>query len=258
MTGQKNETAVSVIIGTLLLILITVTAAAGLALMVSQMQKDEMNRQTHMAAVKNEQIQILNPKLTNDPVAWNQTPFNVTGDQVWNNWSSITFTLSNLNTDDSKVVGVAINDRYSRNITTVDNTPSALRQTYNISNNEYLTLPGTKSQKIQINFTDDFPSAQYNPTGNQIKVQIITSLYNTFEKTFKPPNPVFQTKIDTEDLGSVQRNVLVLDGSASTADNMVVDWNWTINSAAHTFPQPGYWTDVSNLSTSYSREKPSV
>jgi hypothetical protein len=52
----------------------------------------------------------------------------------------------------------------------------------------------------------------------------------------------------------MQRHVLVLDGSASTADNEVVDWNWTIESAANTVP-PGTWTDTSNLTTSFSRGK---
>ena len=55
MTSRKDDSGVSVIVGTLLLILITVTAAAGLAVMISQMQKDAMNRQTHITAVQNEQ-----------------------------------------------------------------------------------------------------------------------------------------------------------------------------------------------------------
>jgi hypothetical protein len=47
MAGTRNDEAVSVIVGTLLLILVTVIAAAGLAIMVSQLQKDEMDRQSH-------------------------------------------------------------------------------------------------------------------------------------------------------------------------------------------------------------------
>ena len=44
MIARTGDDGVSVIVGTLLLILITVTAAAGLAIMISQMQKDAMNR----------------------------------------------------------------------------------------------------------------------------------------------------------------------------------------------------------------------
>jgi flagellin-like protein len=255
MTGRTNEEGVSVIVGTLLLILITVTAAAGLAVMVSQMQKDEMDRQSHIAALESEQVQILSPGLTNDPLAWNRTPFNVTGDQSWNNWSSVTFTLSNLNTDDVRVIGIAINDHYTRNFTTVTEMPIPERVPYNVSDHDYLTIPGTKSRKLQINFTDDFSSPPYISDGEPVRIKVITSLYNVFEKSLRPPDPVFLTRIETEDLGSMQRHVLVLDGSASTADDGISGWNWTIISGDKTIPVPGSWTDTSNLTTSYSRGK---
>jgi hypothetical protein len=260
MTGRTNDDAVSVIVGTLLLILIAVIAAAGLAIMVAQLQKNEMDQQSHIAAVKSEQIDILNPGLINDPSAWNQshpgawdeTPFNVPGNHSWKNWSSITFSLSNLNTDDVKVIGIAINDHYTRNFTAITNSPVPVRVPYNISDHDYLTIPGSKSRQVRINFTDDFPSSQYINDGDQVKITVMTSLYNTFGKICKPPNPVIHTKTETEDYDAVQRKVLFLDGSASTADNEVVDWNWTIVSAANTIP-PGTWTDTSNLTTSYSR-----
>lgn len=250
MSGVRNDSGVSVIVGTLLLILITVTAAAGLAIMVSQMQKDEMNRQSHLSAVKNEKIEFLSIALENNRTVWNQTPFNVSTDQTWNNWSSVRLTLSNLNTDNVKVIGFAINDRYARNYSTVTDTPEPVLVSCNISNAEYLTIPGTRSQTVQINFTDDFPSPRYIPDGDQVTVRVMTSMYNVFEKTFKPPNPVFSTKIETEDLGIIERRVLVLDGSASTADYAIVDWNWTIDSAANTTP-PGSWPDTSNLTREY-------
>jgi hypothetical protein len=255
MAGVQNEDGVSVIVGTLLLILITVIAAAGLAIMVSQMQKDEMNRQSHLAAVKSEKIEILNVGFANDRAAWNQTPLNIPTDQAWDNWSSITFTLVNLNTEDSKVIGVAVNDRYIRNYSTIEDTPAALRYPHNLSAGEYLSLKGTRSQKIQINFTNDTPGIQYIRNGDQIQVRVMTSLYNMFEKTIRPPNPVFQTNIETEDLGAIQRRVIVLDGSASTADTMVADWNWTIYSGADTKPDPGNWSDTSNMGISYSQGK---
>jgi FlaG/FlaF family flagellin (archaellin) len=255
MAGTRNDEAVSVIVGTLLLILVTVIAAAGLAIMVSQLQKDEMDRQSHMAAVKSEQVQILAPGLANDPAAWNQTPFNVTASQSWNNWSSVSFTLSNLNTDDVNIIGIAVNDHYSRNFTAVTDIPGPVRVSYNVSDSDYLTIPGTGSRNVRINFTDDFSYPQYVSTGEQVRIKVITSLNNVFEKSMKPPGPVFLTKIETEDLGSMQRRVLVLDGSASTADTAVAGWNWTIVSGAGTTPVPGSWADTTNLSVMYSRGK---
>ena len=260
MTGRANEEAVSVIVGTLLLILITVTAAAGLAIMVAQLQKNEMDQQSHLAAVKSEQINMTDLILTNDPRAWNQTntsewyqaPFTVPGNQSWKNWSSVTFTLSNTNTDDIRVIGIAIGDRYSRNYSKVSVTAVPVFTEYNMSQ-DFLTIPGGKSQKIRINFTDDFSSPLYVQEDGLVRIKVITSLYNTFEKIYKPPNPVFLTRVETEDLGVMQRHVLVLDGSSSTADSGIVDWNWSITNSGDTVPVPGTWTDTTNLTTSYNK-----
>jgi len=158
--------------------------------------------------------------------------------------------MVNLNTDDVKVMGVAINDRYSKNISVIEDTPAAPRHSYNISGREYLTIPGTKSRKVQINFTDDFPVTQYVPADNQIRVRIMTSLYNNFEKNYKRPNPVFETHIETEDLGVTQRDVIVLDGSRSTADNTVVQWDWImLDRGKATALNGDYWNDAANITT---------
>ncbi len=58
MNRPLNDKGVSVIVGTLLLILITVIAAATLAVMVSQLQKDQMNRESQEQAVHDENIVI--------------------------------------------------------------------------------------------------------------------------------------------------------------------------------------------------------
>ena len=226
MTVPDQEAAVSVIVGTLILILITVTAAAGLAIMVSQLQKDEMDRQSHLAAVNGEQVEILSPALLNDPAAWSAPPFNISPGQPWNNWSSVSFTVVNLNTDDVRIVGIRINDHYTRNITVTEKSPAG-RTSYNLSD-EYLTVPGTKGRSIQVNFTDDFPDAWFFSTSDPVKIGILTSLTNTFEKIFSPPIPIIDVRVSSEDLGVTQKDVLFLDGNRSTADNTIMRWNWTI------------------------------
>jgi len=248
MRTRTGEESVSVIVGTLLLILITVTAAAGLALMVSQIQKDEMNRQTHLNAVKNENINILNVAFEN-----NQTEWNLLGIQNSRNWSSVRLTLVNLNTDDVRIQGIAINDHYSLNFTDKSRTDPSVSSRNIFSGN--LTIPATKSQVVYIDFVAnasddptgliDYSGPQYFSMGNPQNIKIATSLTNFFEKTLKLPVPLAQIKIDTDNLGSIQRDVLVLDGSQSSADNTVVSWNWTIYDAAFTVP-PGNWTDTPN------------
>jgi flagellin-like protein len=254
MTRSPNDKGVSVIVGTLLLILITVTAAAGLALMVSQMQKDELNRQSHLAAVAAENITILNVAFEN-----NQTEWNLTGIQNSQNWSSVRLTLVNLNTANTMVMGIAINDHYAVNFTDRSRTdPSVLsRNIYNSTN--YLTIPATGSKEVYIDFvanaTDDptglidYSQALYFAVNAPQNIKILTSLTNFFQTTLKPPNPIYQISIESENLGVATRDDLVLDGSGSTADNPIVTWNWTIYDGNFTLPTQGNWTDTEDWIT---------
>ncbi|MFZ1127151.1 archaellin/type IV pilin N-terminal domain-containing protein [Methanoregula sp.] len=263
MTRPLNDQGVSVIIGTLLLILIVVTAAAALALMVSQLQKNEMTQQSHLAAVKAENVQFASVNFQNDPVAWSQPPYNIT---TSGNWSSVTLHLVNLNTDDVNIIAIAVsgsgsgNAQYASNITVINATLNGLpqQQRYNQSSagTFNLDIPGTQSREIQINFTDGFPSSSlYIGTHDQVRIMIMTSLNNFFEQTFKPPNPIVQSSIATESLGVLQRDVLVLDGSQSTSDNTISTWNWTIVNAANAYPPgSGNCGDTLNLTNPVAQQ----
>jgi flagellin-like protein len=253
--GRRGcDSGVSVIVGTLLLILITVVAAAGLALMVSQMQKDEMNRQTHIAAVKNEKIEILNVVFENNQTAWQSDGNNVINSQ---NWSSVKLTLVNMNIDDVKISGIAINDRYVLNYTdrkTTDTAGGTSRQIYNFTHP--LTIRGTKSQDIYIDFISNvsvdpdtlmyYPEPQAFSIHNPQTIKVITTMTNVFENVLTPPNPVMKISTETEDFGVMQRDTLILDGSGSTADNTIVAWYWNIIDASGTSPA-GNCADTTNL-----------
>lgn len=93
---MHDERGISVVFGTLLLILITITAAASLALFVSETQKTMMEREEHISAVENEELRIL--KL--QPVGNNS------------HWSALNITLLNLNTVDSRIASVALNNNF--------------------------------------------------------------------------------------------------------------------------------------------------
>ena len=80
----NDKSGVSVIIGTLMLILITIIAASGLALMVSGMQKEALERESHLAAVESENLRII----AIDPIGTDA------------HWHSVNVTLMNLNTED--------------------------------------------------------------------------------------------------------------------------------------------------------------
>lgn len=235
---HSDDRGVSVIVGTLLMILITVTAAGALAVMISEFQKEDMERQTHLSAVENEKIEIsgISPELNN--TFWNEY-YNTT-DIQYNNWSAICFDLINMDVNDARINSVQVNGRYADNFTAEEKTYSLKR---------YLFIPATKKQTVRVdlvgNYTVDNPLIVGDD--DAVTIRVMTSLYNTFEATFKPPTPVVQAEVVTEDLEIAKRSVLVLDGTDSTDDDgSVMRWDWRIEDASATYPS-GNWTDSANL-----------
>lgn len=250
MYSAENESGVSVIVGTLLLILITVVAAAGLALMISQMQKDEMNRQAHLAAVKSENVGITNIVFENNDTLWDET-YNIKNSR---NWSSISFSVRNDNIYPAKIISIGLYDRklqnyrYVQNYSTESFAPNPEIRSYNFSNGDFLTIPERKSIRIKINLTGDFPHrrAGFFAVDDYSKILLITSMYNNFEKIVKEPVPIIETSIESDTLGPIQRDALILDGSKSVSDGQIIQWNWTIFDGTFTSPVAGNWSDIQN------------
>ena len=101
MSLYNDERGISVIIGTLMLILITIIAASGLALMVSGMQNDAMERKSHLAAVASENLRIISI----DP----------SGNSTGGEWDSVNVTIMNLNTADSRITAISLNGVHAKN-----------------------------------------------------------------------------------------------------------------------------------------------
>jgi flagellin-like protein len=233
-SAYESDEAVSVIVGTLLLILITVTAAAGLAIMVSEFQKEEMERQSHLQDVENEELRIMGLALIYDGAAWNES-INSTNP---GNWSSLDLDILNMNVEDSRITAVSINGWYASSF-------SCEGIEYGISHR--LIVPATRQRTLTLNFTDGF-SSPYNVTESEaVRVRVMTSFYNTFERTFQPPSPVLRFSVEQEDLVVASRGVIVLDGSDSFDDGCVAAWNWTVEDGSATFPAPGTWSDSGNV-----------
>jgi cell division protein FtsL len=224
----RNDVAISVIIGTLLLILITVTAASALALMVSQMQKQEMNRQSHLAQVKDEQLKVIYVNLSPNQSAPGY-------------WGSAKITVLNLNIDDSRITSISINDIYAGKITTF---PDSV--VYNVSAGERIPVPATQAAELYVNFTTDLLHTVSIPQNQSIRVRLLSSYYNVFERTFTPPTATARMKIETEDLGVTKRDVVVLDGSDSFSQGSILVYNWSVIDGSGTWPK-GNWNDMPNL-----------
>jgi flagellin-like protein len=270
MRCLHRDQGVSVIIGTLLLILITVTAAAALGLMISQMQKAEMNRQTQIQAVKDEQIAISGVSLSNNQDLWNSTPYphNISGSH---NWSMISFNLMNLNTQNASVIGISVssspsnvNYLYPLNFSSLSgaspgycNLTSGGGGCWDVNGNllspAYLTIPAGNSIKVTMNLTGsltgDGYTNQFIGTDQQIDIKVLTSMTNIFEQTYRLPTPAIVYSTATTNLGNnIQQDGIVLDGSQSSAYNAtIVGWNWTLTSATNTWPAAGTCSDIENL-----------
>ncbi|KAF5414547.1 MAG: hypothetical protein C5S48_08205 [Candidatus Methanogaster sp.] len=137
-----DESGVSVIIGTLMLILITIIAASGLALMVSGMQKEAMERESHLAAVENENLRIISI----DPVGNSTYP---------TQWGSVNVTIMNLNIADSHVTAISLNGMHAMNYRANDASGDLdYYKEYPVGYNfkKRVVVPAAGSKEICLNF----------------------------------------------------------------------------------------------------------
>ena len=137
----RDERGVSVVFGTLLLILITIIAASGVAVMVSTTQKDIMERQAQLEAVQNENLKVIS--------------IHPMGNST--HWDSVNITVLNLNTDDAYITGIKLNDIYALNYMAGDDRGNLdyykdYPMIYNF--NRRILVPATKSKEISLNFTN--------------------------------------------------------------------------------------------------------
>lgn len=201
----EDESGLSVIVGTLLLILIVVTSASALALMVSEAQKKAMEQQSLRAAVESENLKIISLALNDSD-----------GDGYWN---TIIITVVNLNTEDSRVVGININDRNAANYT--DGV-----KVYNFQNQ--FTVPSARSRQIFLNLTSNFTSPLNISQNDAIRVILFTSLTNNFERVFLPPVPIIKVNVGYEQIGEFH-DVLTLDGSDSfDREGTIIKYQWQV------------------------------
>ncbi|TQD25673.1 hypothetical protein [Methanolobus vulcani] len=139
----NDDSGVTVIFGTLLLILITIIAASSVAYMISTTEKQAMDLESHQQAVENENLKIVSI----DPV----------GDG--SNWESIDLKILNLNTQDSYISAIRINDGYFLYYRAYEDDSSDEFDTYNgypavYNANHRLKVPATKSKTVHLNFSD--------------------------------------------------------------------------------------------------------
>jgi len=213
----KNNKGASEIVGALMLIAIVVIAASGIAVITADMQKNEAERQSTIESVENENLKIMSitPTINQDE---NYTFF----------FYSLDITVMNLNSKNSRVALVTINDKAAANYSSTNE----YNQPTNFSYTNRLTIPAGMNKIIHLTFTgnDSNFDPEYNLSiSKAVKIAILTDNANTFGKTDNPPNPLFKTAIESEDLGVAERDILVLDASESFDDGSITSYIWTIS-----------------------------
>lgn len=230
---RKDEQGVSVIIGAMLLILITLVAAASLAVIVSQAEKQQADRQAHQNAVASENLAItsIDPEI-------NQTDNSLI--------NSLFITVQNLNIDPSRLMTIYVNDKpcFNFSVVSINGIPNSGWKdnwAYNYNMTSRYDIPAKSTAVFNLNLTDitdvtipgDFPNGITARIDKSITIKIMTSYINVFNRTFSSPNAVASVKVLTQDLGNFKRDYLYLDGSGSTSDNSIVGWTWNIFNATN-------------------------
>ncbi|ETA69266.1 archaellin/type IV pilin N-terminal domain-containing protein [Methanolobus sp. WCC1] len=139
----NDNRGVTVVFGTLLLILITIIAASSVAYMISTTQKQAMDLESHQNSVENENLKIVSI----DPQG------------NGSKWESIDLKILNLNIEDSYISAIRINDGYFLYFRAYDDYSSENFDTYNgypavYNANHRLKIPATKSKTVHLNFSD--------------------------------------------------------------------------------------------------------
>jgi len=237
-----REEGVSVIVGTLLLILITVIAAAGLAVMVSEFQKKEMQKQQHDASIKAEDIRILDIAPEMNLGDWQaEYPTMVQTDC----WSALNITLHNANVDEATITAISINGLF----------PATYRcegETYTPWNNTngLPVIAASDDLEVRINFITGFDRPLNISSEEPLTIKVFTLLKKSYERTFQSPVPIVSCSIESEDIGVGQREYISLDGSKSFDDGTIRNWNWTVMKTTQTAP-PINWSNNATVTKKY-------
>lgn len=213
----EDESGLSVIVGTLLLIIVVVGSVSALALMVSEAQKKDIERNSLRIAVESENLKITSLALKTDNLS----------DE---NWSTIKMNVVNLNTEEARIVGININDRNANNYT------DGVRD-YNFQSQ--FPVPEGAGRQIILNLISNSSSNSTSPLNisftpplnisrkDPIRVILFTSLANNFERVFLPPVPIIKVNVESEIIANMSQEVLTLDGSDSIdREGTIINYTW--------------------------------
>ncbi|MFA5312192.1 MAG: type IV pilin [Methanomassiliicoccales archaeon] len=211
---QRDDAAVSEVIGAMMLTLIVVIAASSFAVFIAEKQSIEQDSQILEAKKDAEKLTVINV----DPE---------TGSGFW---TSFNFTVTSYHAEISEIRQVSVNDAVARNynVTRYDESTGSLVRT---SMNYVQTIVVAPGETIYLNVTvGDLFIEPMIPTDYNIMLSLQTNFDNLFEETFVTPCPLIKVVTESYWNGAISdfEEYLVLDGSSSyqEGDGNIVKWVW--------------------------------
>lgn len=229
LSAGRTARGIAEIVGTLMLILIVITAAVALAAFVATYEKQLLAEQNTANQQKLENLKILS--ITPVPDASNSS-----------RWSSFSFVLASEYINPSIVDSISLNGQPLQAFWAVNlSNPNGVPVAYSSSTLSLLTLAPRQQVIVEVNLTlgpgGHFDSI-YNPsffltTTDYIEVSVYTQLQNTFSAVFIPPTAIAVVSSLATYSGGLYETIPILDGSNSFAatNETVVEWDWNVTNS---------------------------
>ena len=215
----NDSSAISEIIGALMLVLIVVIAASAFALFISQQQKIQQDNQLIEDQKAGESLLISSLSLNRTHPT----------DTIW---TSLNVTVSSLDQGSSQIDRISINGYPLKSFQVARFNATSNGNVYvNMNYNQTFVIPSQQIVNIYVNMSDFFGAVKL-PVDGPIDCDIFTAYSNEFQKVYYPPTSIIS--IDTESQWNSSDNnytsFLILDGSQSDqpGDSTIVKWSWTI------------------------------
>ncbi|MCI4323066.1 MAG: hypothetical protein L3K03_03440 [Thermoplasmata archaeon] len=246
---QRNRRALSEIVGTLFLVLIVVAAATAFAAFVASYQSQVQAQEAVTHARSLESLKVLDV-----------TPVIDSNNTTHNDWATLNFTVTSLDTNPTIITYLSLNKNPIRNYTAIVlNLTTGHVQTVSVEALGDLTIAPREQFNIILSaIPNATASSFYNPaalpTTSYLQLDIYTAYSNDFTAVFVPPTAIAIVNYLTSESGTTIINTPILDGSNSLqpGNSTLESWNWSItnltNSSHPTWNIYGEQAELLNLS----------
>jgi flagellin-like protein len=216
----NDPSAVSEVVGALMLVLVVVVAASSFAVFISQQQKIQQDNQ------------LIQDRQAGESILISSLRTNISTDKTY--WSSLNITISSLHEGTSEIDRISIDNHVLRTFHVSRYNETTNTYEY-IQLNFYQKFIITSQQTVNLNvsISDFFETGLKISTDGPIIIDLYTAYLNSFDKVFYAPTPIININVESQ-WNSSSKNYepfLILDGSNSDqpGDTTISRWNWTVD-----------------------------